>query len=157
MSINENVAVLAGKIMASLVYDAETSSIKEEKKNSIFEANLPQDLTMEVVKKVEGYKTEFVSAATYAIGQLAQKEIMADKKLNRIEATLAVGGDQLAVDYERSKQYACALPGKGTEGGEKITKFGVTTVAYTTKAGHNGGQLKIVRKELNELAAAAFK
>ena len=150
MAINQTVLDMSEVIMGGLTADSNLGVVNAQE--GIFEKTLPQDLTMAVVNQVANHNTTFVAAATHAFGTMAMNAMKDNSKLDTVIGTVNMGGDDtLGMHYTRSKEMH--VPGKD----EKITKYGVTTVDYTVKAGKNGGELKKVRAELNELAMAAFK
>ena len=150
MAINQTVLDMSEVIMGGLTADSNLGVVNSQE--DIFEKTLPQDLTMAVVNQVANHNTTFVAAATHAFGTMAMNTMKDNSKLDTVIGSFDMGGDdQLSMIYARSKEMH--VPGKD----EKITKYGVTNIAYEVKAGKNGGELKKVRAELNELAMAAFK
>lgn len=150
MAINQTVLDMSAVIMGGLTADSNLGVVNSQE--DIFEKTLPGTLTMEVVNQVANHNTTFVAAATHAFGTMAMNAMKDNSKLDTVIGTVNMGGDDtLGMHYTRMKEMH--VPGKD----EKITKYGVTTVDYTVKAGKNGGELKKVRSELNELAMAAFK
>ena len=148
-NINNTVLDMSAIILGGLTADKDLGTVTAAE--DTFEKTLPSDLTMEVVNKVQNHNTTFVAAATHAFGTVAMNAMKENAKLDTVIGTINMGGDDtLGMHYTRSKEMH--VPGKD----EKVTKYGVTTIDYTVKAGKNGGELKKVRTELNELALAAF-
>ena len=148
-NINSTILNISEIIAGQLQCDANLGSINAAE--DTFQKTLPEGLTMEMVNKVANHNTNFVAGATHAFGTAAMQLMKDNSKLDTVIGSMNMGGeDQLSLNYMRSKEMH--IPGKD----EKITKYGVTTVSYEVKAGKNGGELKKVRTELNELALAAF-
>lgn len=148
-AINDTIISISTTVAANLTGDKDTGSITAAA--DTYEKTLPQGLTMDIVNQVAEHNTNFVAGATHAFGQMAMGLMSENKKLDTVIGQMTMGGeDSLNLHYTRSKEMH--VPGKD----DKITKYGVTNITYEVKAGKNGGELKKVRTQLNELAFAAF-
>ena len=148
--LKEHVLAMAEKIEKGLVIDKKTGVGTES--TNLYETCLPEGLDMDQVKRVSEYNTDFVAAGTYAFGKIAVAAMKSSKGLDKATAEIPMGvKDTLSISVERTKEYTAQL---GEKKGETIIKHGVTTTAYDVRAGKNGGQLKIARQMISELAMA---
>lgn len=151
MAINDRVKELGNALVKAMEPDTANKSVKTT--DGVYEANLPEGLTMPIVTQVSEYNTDFVAASAYAFGQVAVKAMAADKTLDQLTGTIPMAGkDAVHHTIHREKTYANALGG-----GDPIVKQGVMVTTLETRAGKNGGQLKAARNEIGSLAAEAFK
>jgi hypothetical protein len=117
----------------------------------MYKANLPKELTMDVVKAVSDYNGVFIAGATHAFAELAV-DAMKGTKLPSANVTIPMGHkDALTVNVDREKHYVNHLGG-----GEQTTKYGVVSATYEVQVGKNKGQLKAVRSVIQELALDAL-
>lgn len=151
--LKEDVLVLSKKIEEGLSIDTKTGVGTE--KGDLYEQNLPENITMEQVANVTDYNSTFIAASTHAFGKIAVEAMRGNKKLESATAELKMGTkDALSINVERSKQYTVQL---GDKKGETIVKHGVVTAAYDVRAGKNGGQLKVARAAIADMAAEFLK
>jgi hypothetical protein len=149
--VSDEVRKLAEKITIGLEYNAEDHSITGSK--DLYESCIPEDLSMPVVKKVHSFDTDFVAAGALAFGTAALGHIKKDKTLDRVTGEIPMDGrNKAGFAMDRSKTYENRLGD-----GEKVTKFGEMHVSMEVRPGRNVGDLKAVKKELNELAATALR
>ena len=151
-SISEEVLALSKKISESVSVDKDTGVA--EVKGDPYVENLPETLTTEIIREVEGYNKKFVAAGTHAIGQAALDAMKSNKKLEVVTGSISLGNkSNFEVNVKRSAEYN-AGPGSS----EKITKFGETTIKMNLDAGKaKSGDLARVREALQEAATAALK
>jgi hypothetical protein len=148
--LKSEVLDLAAKLETGMALDSDSGAGTENV--DLYSSNLPEDLTMEAVKKVSDYNTTFIAAGAYAFGNLAVNAMRDNKKLNEASIEIKMGDkDSLSLNVQRTKEFTNALAG-----GEKVVKHGVVTASYDVRSGKNGGQLKQARSVIGELASAAF-
>ena len=153
-TMNEAVMSLAAKIEAQLEFD--TNNGTGTVKTDVYHDNLPEGLTKEVVTQVKDYDTTFVAAATYAAGKLSVAAMAGNQNLRHTNIVIPMGGkDSAEVSTDRESVYHVPSREKGKT--EEVTKFGSTTTAYEARAGKNGGQLKLARQAIAEMAMTALK
>lgn len=151
--LKENVLALSKKIEAGLTIDKKTGVGSESV--DLYEQNLPEGVTMQQVTDVSDYNTTFIAASTHAFGKIAVEAMQSNKKLDSATAEIKMGvKDTLSINVDRSKTYTAQL---GDKKGEPITKMGVVTTAYDVRAGKNGGQLKVARALIAQMAADHLK
>lgn len=141
MNNAEHVRVLADKIKAELVIDNgngtfTASAPAAEDAPSLYEANLPDGLTLDQVKAVNHYDTQFVAGATRAITEMAQTAFGVNTELN--SATHTVGM------YAKNSATVTA------------NRDGTTDISVTTRVvDPSAGQLKAAVKDFKTAMVAA--
>lgn len=80
-----------------------TAAVNADKpEQSLYEKHLPEELTIELVKSVKEYDTNFVSATARAATELANEGFAANKELASATLTLAMfGKDSMTVTANR--------------------------------------------------------
>jgi hypothetical protein len=149
--ISPEVESMAKVIEKHIEIDSKTGNGTE--KESVFEKTLPDDLSIETVKKVNDHNSNFIAAGAYAFGQMAIKAMSKNASLEEADLKLKMAGrDHVEYHMNRQKTYANHLTGNG----ESVVKYGVLTTEYQVSGGRNSGQLKHVRDELAEIAQKAL-
>jgi len=152
MALSDETKKLASKIKDALVVDAKSGTTSEKDKGGVYEATLPENITIDVVNTINNHNSQFVAAATLASGELAIETMESESDLERVISTVEMsGGNKINVITDRQKTYKDHL-----QGGDDIVKKGCTNVNYCVKAGKNSGQLKAARAFINELASDAL-
>ena len=148
----ESIVALAKRIADGLTLDTNTGIGSESKE--LYKELLPEELTMEQVKAVSEYNTDFIAAGAYAFGQMAVNAMSKNKDLTEASVDVNMGHrDVLKLSVDREKSYRNPLGGEGATS----TKYGVVTAAYEVKSGKNGGQLKTARNAINAMALDLLK
>jgi hypothetical protein len=150
--LKERVLTLAAQIESSIKLDKATGIGTSE--GDVYGSNLPEGITMETVKTVNGYDADYVAAGTYAFGKLSVEAMKKSKGLEKTSVELDMGVNKMTVAFDRTKEYTNSLAKEGEP--NKITKFGVATTTFEVRGGKNSGELKKARQELNSLAQEAF-
>lgn len=149
MAINERVKALSVAIQQGMVLDTDNQLVSADDK--AYEANLPEELTMEVVNKVGEYNTDFVAATANAFGNIAIEAFEKNSGLSQLSTTVPMAGkDKVSHTISREKTYR----NPADQDAAPIVKKGVMSTTLEVKAGSNSGQLKSVRTMLSELAAS---
>ena len=147
-TLSDEIIALAKKLESGIAIDKATG-VGEEKKE-LYKENLPDDLTMDLVKKVSKYNSNFIAAGNYAFGTMAVDAMASNKKLDKASIEMKVGTrDSVTHIVDRSRSYVHRLGN-----GETTTKFGVVSSNYEVRAGKNSGQLKAARAAVAEIAFA---
>lgn len=124
----------------------------------LYENTLPEDLTMDTVKKVYGHTEDVVAAMTLATGELGEAAMKKNKKLDSVSSELKIGKHaEINVGYLRSQEQTIRNMQNPKEPPKKVTKHGVTTARVKTFGQKNRGELKKVRAHLAERAEGLFK
>ena len=139
--------------LKGLDMDSKSGVVSVKDDVDLYQKSLPDDLPMSVVKKVKEHDTIFIASSTLAFGELSVQAMADNDKLERTTGAIPmVGRDALNMTLDREKEYNNTL-GKG----EKVMKYGASSINYRVQAGRNAGQLKAVRESLNEIALDALK
>ena len=153
-AVTEEVLRISSLIKNAVTTDAKAGVITENEPGKVYEASLPEGLTVEVVKTVNNHNGNFVAGTAHALGTIAVDTLKANKDLKEVTGDIkTVGKDHVGITVTRSREYVNRLGG----GNETIVKFGVTDATYHHAPGTNSGQLKVVRGVIGELAVAALK
>jgi len=151
INLEKEVLELASKIEKDLVIDKKTGLVTENK--SLYEENVPEGLTVEVIEKVADYNTKFIAAGAFAFGNIAINAMASNKSLDNATATFKmIDKDSVSYNLERHKVFNNHLGN-----GEAIDKYGVITTSYDVRGGKNAGQLKTARKLIAEIASSKLK
>lgn len=118
--------------------------------------NLPEDITVEQIKTINKYNTEFTAAAGLAFGEVAVGVLKKNKDLDRANLTIpTVDRDTINMTFDRSKTYNDRSDGAAA--GATVEKFGVLRVGFDQYAARGSvGELGKVRKSLAEQARKSF-
>lgn len=150
--LKERVLELAVKIEQSIKLDKSTGIAATE--GDPYGDNLPEGISLDTVKTVNGYDADYVAAGTYAFGKISVDAMKSSKKLDHTSVELQMGPNVTTVSFDRQKEYTNSLAKEGEP--NKIVKWGVSTTTFEVRGGKNSGELKKARQELNALAQAAF-
>lgn len=161
MSDKEEKKVLSAEVLAiskaarAAISIDKTSGVAAEKEGSdLFKENLPEGLSMDTVKAVSNYKTNFVAGTAHALGTLAVEAMASNKKLEEVSASIAMGGrDKANFTVHRRREFT----NRFDPNGGKVVKLAPIAVTLEERHGKNGGQLKIARAQVSELAMAKLK
>lgn len=125
--------------------------------SEVFEKNLPENITIETVKEVDGYRVDFAAGTAAAVGDLGVAACTADKTKAGISATVSMApGEKIEVNYQHVK--TGRVPGKAEgEEGSTYTKHGAVSITHRTKLGAKGGQIGTAFDIIREAAEAAAK
>lgn len=143
--IKKSVLDLSTAITGGIKADSKTGQ-GEVLDNDLYEKHLPEKYTMEDVKAISDYNTDFVAAGTHAWSTTALEAMKENPELH--EATISIPmcyKGNLSVTVEKSQP-----KGDGFV-------YGVVTPTLTIRAGENGNQMKIVKNVANEMYSEAFK
>jgi len=151
ITLKPEVHELSCKLKGGMKLDKSTGL--GEATSSLYEDNLPESLTPEILKEVSDYNTTFIAAGAHAFGELAVEAMSGNKKLERATIDIPMAGkDSIGYSVERHRSYPNHLGN-----GEPTEKFGIVTSNYQVQAGHNAGQLKKARLIIGELALEQLK
>lgn len=144
--ISEAVTALASVIKKSMTIEKD-GTVKIE--GDLVADNLPPDLTMADIRKVQKHRGEVVAATTIALGDLALAHMKKNKDANQVSVAFKVGNDKLELGVDRSREFN---DGKGG----KLTKFGYVSVGYTASGATNAGEFKKARAHVADQYAEVF-
>ncbi len=145
-AISETVQALANVFKKSMTVEKD-GTVKIE--GDLIADNLPTDLTMADIKRVQKHRGEVVAAATLALGDLALTHMKKNKDSNQVTAAIKLGSDKVELAVDRSREFN---DGKGG----KLTKFGYVSVGYTASGATNAGEFKKARAFVADQYAETF-
>tara|TARA_B100000700_G_scaffold155074_1_gene172231 strand:+ start:20046 stop:20501 length:456 start_codon:yes stop_codon:yes gene_type:complete len=117
-----------------------------------YEQSLPEDLSMDTVKRVKSHDEDVVAALTLATGRQGEQMMKNDKGLQSVSSSMKFGkfGD-VNVQYDRAK-----VGPKSITDRTEVTRYGQTQARVRTFAGKPRGDLKKVRETLASNAEKLF-
>lgn len=143
--IKDVVTTLATNVKEDLQYNKDTHTINSE--HDLYSKHLPEDLSMEVVEKVNGYDIAFVAATGMAVGEMAIEKMAKEKNVEQISAEFNMGKkNSISHVVTRERTFTNI-----TNPAEPIHKFGDLASSLTVQAGRNQGELKKVRNHLHDI------
>lgn len=152
VTLKDEVLELAKKIEKSIEIDKKSGVATT--KGDVYNENLPEGITPEIVKDVSNFNTKFIAAGAYAFGKVAVDAMAHNKSLETSTLEISMGNrDSIGYNVDRKREYTNHLSGNG----EKQVKLGVVTASFDVRAGKNGGQLKAARTLIGELASEKLK
>lgn len=150
-SFKPEVQELADKIAKGITIKKTGESAIEE---NLYEAHLPEGMTMETVRDVRAYTSNFIAAGQHAFGVAAVDAMKKNDDLQKVTDTLGLGEkDTVTYTVERNRTFMDHM-GANKDNPKPILKHGVCS-ATVTMAGTAGsvGQLKIARTHVGAYAA----
>ena len=152
--IKQAVTDISKVITKNLESDSATGILSEKAKTNSYEECLPITLSMDVVKEVHEYDTNFVAGGLLAAGHMGVDLMKKNAKVDEVSCRLKMDSrNYTEYDVKRSKTYQNGL--SATK--EEIVKYGVVTVGYHVSAGKRSGQLELAMNEIREAANAKLK
>lgn len=137
---------LAAKLEAGFT-QGDAGTFKAE--GDMFEQSLPEDMPLELVKKVQQHISNFVDGATLGFGRVSIKAFKGDKALESTQTKLQIGADKLKINMRRTAEVPDGKDGKQT-------KYGQIRPAYLVSGGNTTGSMKRIRETLGNEAATAL-
>lgn len=146
VQISEAVQTLAGIYQKGLTV-AKDGTVSVE--DGLIENNLPENLDLATIKKVQKHRGEVVAAMSLALSRAAMPVIAKNKDLDKVHTSVKIGGDKLDVAIERNREF-------GDGNGGKVQKAGYISIGYTATGATNAGEFKKVRAVIADEAAELF-
>lgn len=152
-ALKESVLAKSALIEAALTVDVTTGIAPAEA--DVYENSLKADgKDLETAIAYAEHDVEFIAASVHAVGQIGIKAMSENKDLNSVETQIRMAGkNTLDIEVERTRVFT-----NPKDKDAPVTKHGVTTINYSVAADNTGGgQLKIARATINNLAADSLK
>lgn len=146
IKVSEAVKNLAGVFEKSMKVDKDGTVTID---GDLIADNLPPELSMADIKRVQKHRGEVVAAAVLALGNKALPVMGKNKDLEKVSTSFKLGSDKIDLAIDREKQFN---DGKGG----KLTKHGYVSVGYTASGATNAGEFKKVRQIIADEAATLF-
>lgn len=144
MSMNDNTKKLSQAIKPLLVATGDVVVPKPE----VFEATLPEGMTMEDVLAVQAHQQAFMAGFTHAVGEVAIHDILAKhKEVDLVSANVALGMNTGQVVVKRQS------PTIGVDGASTSTDWGVT---HTTFVNGGGEEIRKAQDVIGKLATSVL-
>lgn len=117
----------------------------------LFKTLLPEDISLETLKRVQQFSSDFYAGAVHATGTLGEATLKKQKALESVRLEkLALGKDSVRVQYERESEVTSPRTGA-------VTKHGWITGKYTAAASSNGAaQVGRIRSHFAEQGMSLF-
>lgn len=146
IKVSEAVNTLAGIFETGIKVEKDGNVTVED---GLIENNLPEDLSMAQIKRVQKHRGEVVAALTLAVSRKALPVLNKNKDLDKVHTSVKIGGDKLDVAIERQREF-------NDGNGGKVMKYGYASIGYTASGATNAGDFKKVRAIVADEAKALF-
>lgn len=152
--VRQEIVNMAEAIKADMKIDAESGVATVGA--DLYARLMPEELTPEIVERVQVYNGELASAAALALGESSIPLMKKHKDLRSTTLVIpATGRDTLGVTFEQSRQVSAGIVEKGQPAVMR-DKFGHTHVEFRMQGNHKRGDLKAVFETLEAKAAKAL-
>lgn len=146
---------LANKIKEGMKYDKENNVINEVEEHSVYNKNLPEGVTPEVIKNITNYNSEFINAAHIAVGDMAADIFKQNKNIENTTANIGFFGpkDSISITANRKMEFtnSFAKPGEEQTVVKNLHLKGVVEIKS-----NNGIGLKKIKEEISQTFAGRF-
>ena len=147
--VNQEVRDLAAKIQPA-VKTALEASADATLGDEVFADALPEDITVDLVKRVQRIELDFADAVSLATAE-ASIEIMAKDKARDVHTVkVGVGSSEAKVEFRKSRQ----VRNVGT--GEDMTVFGALSTSMVSGIGSKRGNYAKIKTAMGEKAKSVF-
>lgn len=145
--VPQNIKDLAVSIRSGLNFDAEGVGSTAE---DTFERSLPEDLPLDVVKKVQNHILDFADATGLALGEAGLDHLKDNADLKSVSVKIKAGTDAISSEFFRGVER------RNPTNGETFIKRGVLTTKLSTGVGAGRGNYKRIQDDLSERATSVF-
>lgn len=145
--VAEEVKIMSQAIETELNFDTQGAGMLPE---NIYEKLLPEDISLDTVKRVQTHNLDFADAVSLATGVKGTSHLKDHPELDSVSVKIKMGNDSVATDFQRSVERR--NPGTG----ETFQKPGVLSTKYTTGIGSSRGNYKKIQEHVSEYAASVF-
>lgn len=143
---SEAVKALASVFAKSITVEKD-GTIKIE--GDLVADNLPEELDLATIKRVQKHRSEVLAAAALALGEKGLPYLKKNKDAESIPLEFKIGADKVGLNLERSREFN---DGKGG----KLVKHGYISMSYTASGAGNSGELKKARQRIGDEASTMF-
>lgn len=120
----------------------------------VYDENLPEGITPEVVKKISEYDGTVVSGTVHAVGEMAVEAMAKHSGINKVTGDFTFGHRaSLNIAVDRKKEVVNNFSPER----ETIVKHGAVREEVHYRAGRGGGQLSAVKQAILAHGAEALK
>jgi hypothetical protein len=151
--VKPEVLDFSGKVQKELSIDNKTGVVTGDLQK-VYDANLPDGITTDTVKKLSEYDGTVVNGTIHAVGTMAVSAMAKHAGLNRVEGEFQFGHRaNLNVAVNRKRE----VVNNFSENKETIVKHGAISAEVHFRAGRNNSQLTAVKQTVASAAADALK
>jgi len=145
---------LAEKIQQNLVVNEGT--IEEKNRHSVYDENLPEGITPEMVNSIAKYNAAFINASHVAVAKMAAELFKEDERKNSVNASIGFFGpdDTVDITVHRSKTFTNSF---AKEGEPKEVEKTLYMQSSVTVRSNNGVGLRNLKEELSKELSSLFK
>lgn len=151
LKVSANVAQLADSIRKDLKIGE--AGVAADLGKDFFERNLPENISMADVKRVDGFRSDLIAAATLALGETAIDAFKKDKNLPQVSLQIKTNQDKIQVQIDRERKFPNRM---GGEGAPDIVRHLQANVRYKVASAGDRGAFKQVRDHLREQGSKIF-
>lgn len=147
--VNTEVQELANKlqpVVAEALKTGADAALGEE----AFNNNLPEDITIDVVKRVQKIELDFVDALALATSEASIELMSSDKKRDIHSVTAKVGTSDAKIDFRRSRDV------KSPSTGEAMTVYGNLSAGLVSGIGAKRGNYAKIKTAMAAKAKSVF-
>lgn len=146
--INATVTELSAKLAEKISYVDGKLVIDQD----AYVTTLPEDISVEMVRKVHEHNSNFFPAVTLAVGDVSTPILKKDKKLDSLHLEVPMlDKDHFDVTMQRSRTFP------NPQGGEAVKTWGYVSASLTTQSARaSRGVMTHVRDHLTAEAMKAF-
>lgn len=114
------------------------------------EGLLPEGITFETVKSVQGALLNIADGASLALTDAGLPHLKGNKDLDQVSVSLKIGNDEITSTLQRAVQR------RNPESGEEFTRHGALSTRYVTGIGAKRGNYKKIQTYAADQASAIF-
>lgn len=117
--------------------------------DNMVEDNLPEDLSVAIIRRVQKHRAEVVAAAALALSEVGLPVLKKNKDVEKAHTNFKIVGDKVELAIDREREI-------GDDKGGKVQKAGYLSLSYTATGATNAGEFAKVRKHISNEATALF-
>lgn len=146
--LKSNIRKLADELKADYEFDSKSGKVKFADVEKKVVGNLPEDLTLNQIKEVQGFLIDTTAAQSLALGEIGLVELKKKGTPNRITASSNFGYSKMESTFHKEMS--------GNAAGKDWKKFGKTTANLVVGTGRRNAPFKDVQAHLAEKAESVF-
>jgi hypothetical protein len=154
VKLNPAVEEMKGKIYEAI---AVSNTGDVEKTDNVYESTLPDDITIDMVKRINTHNELFIAAAYDAVGDAARGAALEHEGIKQVNATFGMTGrNTLHVQWDRAVERNAGIAEKGKVAPKK-TVYGAMSGKLTVAGTDTGsGELGKVARRQKQAAQDMF-
>lgn len=121
-ALNEEILRIEGIIQDKITIDGKTGDITADAETPLYEAALPEELSVKTVKQVHKYDRNFVTAVTLVAGKLSLKSFQENKDLQQTQLSVPLEGrSSVNAKFTRRKEFTNHIGQQHAENGKETS------------------------------------